>query len=63
MGHVVDVVMKLGELRCGGFSHIGNCQGEKPARKRQSSGALDRLNRFGRVLLAEHARRFIRPEI
>ena len=63
IGDVLDRFVKTGELRCGGFSHIGNGKSEKPSRQRQSSGALDCVNRFGRVFLAENTRRFLSAEI
>ena len=55
--------MKSGELRCSGFSHVWNRESEKPARERQSSGALDRVNRLGGIFLAQDTRDVLGAEI
>ena len=59
MRDVFDPIVKPGELRCRGFSNVGNGDSEKPTRKRQGSGAFDRLNRFGGVLFTKNTRRFL----
>src|SRR6266542_5209034 len=63
MSHVVDALMKSGELRRGRFSHIANSERKKPARKWQSSGALDRVNCFSGVFLTKNTRRFVSAKI
>src|ERR1700751_1503099 len=60
---VLNCGVKAGELRRSGFSHIRNRERKKPAREGQRSSALDRVDRFGRVFLAENARRFPCAEI
>ena len=60
---VLDRVMEAGELCCCRLPDIRNRQRKEPARKRQRSRALDRVDRFGRVFLAENARRFLCAEI
>ena len=63
MGYVLDRIVKTGELRCCGFTDIRNGESEKPARKRQTSRSLDRLNGFGGIFVTENAREFLSAEI
>ena len=60
---IFDRFVKAGELCCGRLADVRNGESEKPARQRQRSRAFDCINCFGRVFLAENARRFIRTEI
>ena len=61
--NVLDRVVEAGELGCCRLSDVRNRQRKKPARERQGSRALDRVDRLGRVFLAENARRFLCAEI
>ena len=55
--------MEAGELRCCRLTDIRNRQRKEPARQRQCSRALDRVDCFSGVFLAENARRFLCAEI
>ena len=61
--HVFDCFVKTRQVGCGCFAHVGNRQRKKPARKRESSRAFDRLDRFGGIFLPEDARIFFSAEI
>src|SRR2546430_5261222 len=61
--HVVDRVMETREVCRRRFADVGNGERVKPARKRESFCALDRLDGFGGVLLTKNARSFIGPKI
>ena len=63
IGHVLDGLVKCGQLRCGGFAHFRDGQREEPAREGKSFGPIDRLNGLGGVLLPEDTRIFFRAEI
>src|SRR6184192_2558014 len=55
--------METRQLHGRRFPDIRNCEGEKPARKRQSFRTLDRMNCFDCVLLAENSRRLLSAKV
>ena len=61
--HIFHCLVKAGEIGSGSFANIGNGEGIKPARKRERSRTVDRLDCLGRIFLPENARRFVRAEI
>src|ERR1700686_1090819 len=61
--HVPDCFVETPEIRRRRFANVGNGQRIKPPRKRESFCALNRLDGFCRVLLAENARSSVGPEI
>ena len=55
--------MRGGKLLGGGLAHVGHRQRVNPARQRRGLSALERVENFRGVLLAERARLVVRAEI